>query len=157
MWDGNFSESLPGCGFYVVITHVVTVKSVFSVPLHIETCLLSNGKTEWFKLWVSCNIRESCVYNTGVYVPHATMENCPAKLLVQCFTHPTLSTAIFPTVSKQTRRVVTKDESSWWTFYMNYVCMMEGVILYFVVDDIDLLTCWACQCSSFQIWIYIVQ
>ena len=110
MWDGNFSEGLPGCGFYVVITHVVTVKSVFSVPLRIETCPLSN---EWFKLWVSCNIRESCVYNTGLYVSHATMENCPAKLLMQYFTHPTLSTAIFSAVSKQTRRVVTKDERSW--------------------------------------------
>ena len=44
--DENFSKGIPGCGFYVVITHVVTVKLVFSVPLRIETCPLSNGKTE---------------------------------------------------------------------------------------------------------------
>ena len=46
---------------------------------------------------VSSNISESCVYNTGLYVPHATMDIC-AKY---CFTHPTLSTVTFPTVSKQ--------------------------------------------------------
>ena len=44
-----------------------------------------------------------------VLVPHATMEIWPAKY---CFTNPTLSTVIFPTVNKQMRRVVTKDETS---------------------------------------------
>ena len=41
LWDENFSKGLPGCGFNGVctsnmvcyITHVVLVKSVFSVPL----------------------------------------------------------------------------------------------------------------------------
>ena len=57
---------------------------------------------------VSSNMGEGCVYNAGIYVPRTAMKICPAKLLMQYFTHPTLSTAIFPTVSKQTRRVVTK-------------------------------------------------
>ena len=44
---------------------------------------------------VSCNMGEGCVYNTGLYVPRTAMKICPAKLLMQYFTHPCLSTAIF--------------------------------------------------------------
>ena len=47
---------------------------------------------------VSSNTGESCVYSTGLYVPHASTEIWPAKY---CFTNPTLSTVTFPTVSKQ--------------------------------------------------------
>ena len=61
---------------------------------------------------VSSNTGERCVYNTGLYVPRTTMDIWPVKYSCNVFTHPNLSTAIFPTVSKQMRRVVTKDESS---------------------------------------------
>ena len=37
--------------------------------------------------------------------------NLSCKIFMQCFTHPTLSTVIFPTVSKHMRRVVTKMEA----------------------------------------------
>ena len=66
--DENFSKSLPGCGFmrYVLlicITHVVLVKSVFSVPL-LRHVLYPMSDSDFEG--VSCNMREGCVYNTGL-------------------------------------------------------------------------------------------
>ena len=94
--------------FYVVcipmLGYSCSSSKISDLSAHIQTCRLNED--------LSSNIGERCFYNTGLYVPHASMEICPATLFMQCFTHPTLSTAIFPTVSKKMKRVVTKDESA---------------------------------------------
>ena len=108
--------------------------------------ILSDSDFEW-----RCFKSESCVYNTGLlYVPHATTEIWPAKY---CFTHPTLSTVIFPTVSKQMGSCHKR-----WNLLIHLstcIIMYDGVcnLLYCVIlCYIDILR--MCNVFSFRIWTY---
>ena len=115
MQDGNFSKGLPGCGFYAVITHVVTVKSVFSVPVHIETCLYLTEKLSDsnFEFHVTSEKVVFTILDYNLYTACYNVNlSCKITHAIILITHPTLPTAIFSAVSKQTRRVVTKSERS---------------------------------------------